>query len=53
MVWVRSSVGVVRDSAKRPTHLIGLIEDISKEKEAQEVALISEQRWQLALQVLV
>jgi diguanylate cyclase (GGDEF)-like protein/PAS domain S-box-containing protein len=49
-VWVRVSVGTVRDRHGTPVHRVALVEDISKEKRAAEDALLSEQRWQLALQ---
>ncbi len=35
-IWVRYTVSVVRDSAEQPLHLIGIIEDISERKEAEE-----------------
>ena len=49
-VWVRNSTGVVRDSAGQPTNFVTLVDDITKERQAEEAALLSEQRWQLALQ---
>jgi diguanylate cyclase (GGDEF)-like protein/PAS domain S-box-containing protein len=49
-VWVRIVANPVRDDQGKATCFIGLAEDITDLKEAQESARRSEERWQLALQ---
>lgn len=49
-IWVRASVGLVNGSNGQPLHHILLVEDVTIEKQTEEVAVLSEQRWQLALQ---
>jgi diguanylate cyclase (GGDEF)-like protein/PAS domain S-box-containing protein len=48
-VWVRVSVGIVRDASGLPASHIALTEDVTADKMAEELALLSERRWQLAL----
>lgn len=50
VVWVRDSIGLVRNAKNEPTHFIRLLEDVSREKLAQDQARESEERWQLALE---
>ena len=49
-IWVRVVANPVRDDQGKATCFIGLVEDISDLKEAQESARRNEERWQLALQ---
>jgi diguanylate cyclase (GGDEF)-like protein/PAS domain S-box-containing protein len=50
-IWVRLTVSPVRDEEKdTPRHFLGLMEDITGLKQAQENARLNEERWQLALQ---
>jgi diguanylate cyclase (GGDEF)-like protein/PAS domain S-box-containing protein len=49
-VWVRVAANPVRDEQGSPRCFIGLVENISGLKEAQESARRNEERWQLALQ---
>jgi diguanylate cyclase (GGDEF)-like protein/PAS domain S-box-containing protein len=49
-VWVRVVANLVRDDHGKATCFIGLVEDITGLKEAQESARRNEERWQLALQ---
>ena len=49
-VWVRVSIGVVRDTRNEPTHFVALLEDISRERTSEDRARLGEERWQLALE---
>jgi len=49
-IWVRVVANPVRDDQGKATCFIGLVEDITDLKEAQESARRNEERWQLALQ---
>lgn len=49
-VWVRDSLGVVRCPNGEASHFIHLVEDISREKMAQDLARLNEERWHLALE---
>jgi len=49
-VWVRENIGVARNAHGAAVQLVKLVEDITKEKQAEEISRISEERWQLALE---
>jgi PAS domain S-box-containing protein len=49
IVWVKVSVGTIHDAEGHVTHTVGLIEDISERKRAEEALLVSEERLRLAL----
>lgn len=48
-VWVQTTISLVRDSAGAPLHSVGVIEDISARKQAEEVLQQSRHRLSLAL----
>ncbi len=49
-VWAQVSTGVVRNARHEATHFIALVEDITRERQAEEMMRLSEERWQLALE---
>ncbi|HYA16499.1 MAG TPA: diguanylate cyclase, partial [Bryobacteraceae bacterium] len=49
-VWVKISIGVVRNPQGEATHFVALIEDVSREKQAEDLARRGEERWHLALE---
>jgi diguanylate cyclase (GGDEF)-like protein/PAS domain S-box-containing protein len=49
-VCARVGLGAVRNSHGEITHFIALVKDISREKQAEELARLGDERWHLALE---
>jgi diguanylate cyclase (GGDEF)-like protein/PAS domain S-box-containing protein len=49
-VWLQVSRGTVRDADGKPTCFIALLEDVTGERRAQDLARVNEERWHLALE---
>lgn len=50
-VWVRASVTIRRDAAGRPFQMVGLVEDISTRKRAEEALRESEERYRALVEL--
>ena len=43
LLWVRAAASLLRDSSRKPTHAVGLLEDISERKLGEDTLLQSQQ----------